>query len=64
MRKRHHGLAWGVFHRRFLPGWQIREGKTEMFRPWQVEVTRYRYRGTKITTPWSMRLPETPAQSA
>ncbi|EUA76217.1 reverse transcriptase family protein [Mycobacterium xenopi 4042] len=55
MRKRHHGLAWGVFHRRFLPNWQIREGKTAMFRPQKVEVTRYRYRGTKINTPWTAR---------
>ncbi|ORW28676.1 group II intron reverse transcriptase/maturase [Mycobacterium nebraskense] len=55
MRKRHHGLAWGVFHRRFLPNWQIREGKTAMFRPQKVEVTRYRYRGTKIITPWTAR---------
>jgi RNA-directed DNA polymerase len=56
MRKRHHGLAWGVFHRRFLPNWQIRQGKTAMFRPQRVEVTRYRYRGTKINTPWTARL--------
>nr|WP_167660003.1 group II intron reverse transcriptase/maturase [Nocardia mangyaensis] len=58
MRKRHHGLAWGVFCRRFLPGWQIRVGRTAMFRPWEVEVTRYRFRGYNIATPWSWRPPE------
>ncbi|WP_433709398.1 group II intron reverse transcriptase/maturase [Nocardia sp. CA-084685] len=64
MRKRHHGLAWGVFHRRFLPGWQIRDGKREMFRPQKIEVTRYRYRGTKIDTPWTVRPPVTAAAMA
>ena len=64
MRKRHHGLAWGVFHRKFLPGWQIRDGTTSMFRPQKVEVTRYRYRGTKINTPSSVRLPEISAHMA
>jgi hypothetical protein len=29
---------------------------TAMFRPQKVEVTRYRYRGTKINTPWTARL--------
>ncbi|MGW7674512.1 group II intron reverse transcriptase/maturase [Streptomyces sp. NPDC054775] len=64
MRKRHAGLAWGVFSRRFLPGWQIADGKTAMFRPEQVTVTRYRYRGAQITTPWTARLPEPAASTA
>jgi RNA-directed DNA polymerase len=64
MRKRHHGLSWGTFCRRFLPGWQIRDGKQEMFRPHKVEVSRYRYRGTKIPTPWSARPTETTATTA
>ena len=58
MRKRYLGLSWGVFCRRFLPGWQIRDGRTTMFRPERAEVTRYRYRGTKIATPWTARRPE------
>lgn len=64
MRKRHHGLSWGVFSRRFLPGWQIRDGRTAMFRPERVEVTRYRYRGTKIATPWTARPPQATAALA
>jgi RNA-directed DNA polymerase len=64
MRKRHAGLSWGVFCRRFLPGWQIVDGKTAMFRPEQVPVTRYRYRGTKITTPWAARPTEITATTA
>ena len=53
LRKRHRGLNWGTLSRRYLPGWEIRDGKTEMFRPRRVAVTRYRYRGTRIPTPWT-----------
>jgi retron-type reverse transcriptase len=53
MRKRHDGLNWGTLRRRYLPGWEIRDGQTEMFRPQQVAVDRYRYRGTQIPTPWT-----------
>ena len=31
----------------------IRDGGIEMFRPRAVAIERYRYRGTKIPTPWS-----------
>jgi RNA-directed DNA polymerase len=64
MRKRHHGLSWGTFCRRFLPQWQIRDGKAAMFRPQKVEVSRYRYRGTQIPTPWAARPTETVAAMA
>jgi RNA-directed DNA polymerase len=53
LRKRHHGLNWGTLHRRYLTGWEIRDGATEMFRPREVAVSRYRYRGTRIPTPWT-----------
>ncbi len=55
LRKRHHGLNWGTLHRRYLPGWEIRDGATEMFRPRKVAVSRYRYRGTRIPTPWTSK---------
>jgi RNA-directed DNA polymerase len=38
---------------RFLPGWQIRVGKIELFRPETVAIVRYRYRGARIPTPWA-----------
>ena len=38
--------------RRYLPGWEINDGETELFRPCRFAVVRYRYRGTKIPTPW------------
>jgi RNA-directed DNA polymerase len=55
LRKRHHGLNWGTLRRRYLPGWEIRDGGTEMFRPRRVAVSRYRYRGTRIPTPWTSK---------
>ena len=53
LRNRHVGLNKHTLVRRFLPGWQIRAEGIEMFRPRAVAIVRYRYRGTKIPTPWS-----------
>ena len=53
IRKRHNWLSWGTLRRRYLPGWEIRDGRTEMFRPRKVAIVRYRYRGTRILTPWT-----------
>jgi RNA-directed DNA polymerase len=53
VRKRHHGLSWGELIRRHLPGWEIRDGHTELFRPQTVATIRYRYRGSRIPTPWA-----------
>jgi RNA-directed DNA polymerase len=53
LRKRHHGLNWGTIRRRFLPGWEIRDGNTTLHRPRAVAITRYRYRGARIDTPWA-----------
>ncbi|MGH3567564.1 MAG: group II intron maturase-specific domain-containing protein [Pseudonocardia sp.] len=54
LRKRHVGLNMHTLARRFLPGWQIRAGKVELFRPRAVAIVRYRYRGSKIPNPWSI----------
>jgi RNA-directed DNA polymerase len=64
LRKRHVGLNKGTLVRRFLPGWQVRDGKLEMFRPQKVAIVRYRYRGTKIPTPWASEATESPAPAA
>lgn len=53
LRKRHLGLNWGTLHRRYLPGWEVRESSSELFRPARVEIVRYRYRGSRIPTPWA-----------
>jgi RNA-directed DNA polymerase len=39
--------------RRYLPNWAVRAEGVEMFRPHAVAIERYRYRGTRIPTPWS-----------
>jgi RNA-directed DNA polymerase len=65
LRKRHVGLNMHTLVRRYLPGWQIRAGGIEMFRPTDVAIERYRYRGTKILTPWSSApRPGSPAPAA
>lgn len=53
LKKRHPRLNMHTLVRRHLPGWQIRDGGIEFFRAWKVTVTRYRYRGAKIPTPWT-----------
>jgi RNA-directed DNA polymerase len=52
LRKRHAGLKMGTLVRRYLPGWKVRDGKVEMFRPQATPIVRYRYRGARIPTPW------------
>ena len=53
LRKRHVGLNMHTLVRRFLPRWRISAGGVEMFRPYSVNIERYRYRGAKIPTPWT-----------
>ena len=53
LRKRHSGLGKRVLVKRFLPRWEIRDDKAELFRPVRMPVTRYRYRGARIPTPWA-----------
>ena len=53
IRKRHHGLNWGTIRRRYLPNWEIRADNTTLYRPRAMAITRYRYRGAQIDTPWA-----------
>jgi RNA-directed DNA polymerase len=64
VRKRHLGLNWGTLHRRYLPNWQIRYGRTEMFRPQEIAIVRYRFRRTRIPTPWASIESGSPAPAA
>jgi RNA-directed DNA polymerase len=64
LRKRHLGLNMHTLVRRFLPGWEISDGGTTMFRPRAVAIERYRYRGTRIPTPWSSAATGSPAPAA
>jgi RNA-directed DNA polymerase len=60
LRKRHPRLNLHTLVRRYLPGWRVHAENVEMFRPQTVAIVRYRYRGTRIPTPWSSPQP-TPA---
>jgi RNA-directed DNA polymerase len=53
LRKRHLRLNMHTLVRRFLPGWKIRAERIEFFRAETVAIQRYRYRGTRIPTPWT-----------
>jgi RNA-directed DNA polymerase len=61
LRKRHDGLNKRTLVRRHLPGWKIRDGSIEMFRPQEIVIVRYRYRGARIPTPWPSEEPGSPA---
>ncbi len=54
--KKHGRLSWKRLKRRALPHGQPQEGGIVLMRVWQVPVERYRYRGTRIPTPWDAPL--------
>jgi RNA-directed DNA polymerase len=64
LKKRHLGLNMHTLVRRHLPGWEISDGGVDMFRPNRFAVERYRYRGTKIPTPWTSATTGPPASAA
>jgi RNA-directed DNA polymerase len=64
LKKRHLGLNMHTLVRRCLPGWEIGDGGIDMFRPNRFAVERYRYRGTKIPTPWESETTGPPAPAA
>ena len=54
IRKRHHGLSWKHIRRRLMGNsWNIAVDGTALFNPGGVKITRYRYRGMYIPTPWT-----------
>jgi RNA-directed DNA polymerase len=53
LRRKHPKASWGWLRRRYLPRWWPTHGKTALLRCGQVTVSRYRYRGAQIPTPWT-----------
>ena len=53
LRQRHLGLNWTAIRRRFLHGWEIVCDGITLYNPATVAITRYRYRGARIPSPWS-----------
>ena len=52
LRHKHHGRNWRWLRRRYLPDWWPTAETVSLYNPAGVKVTRYRYRGSKIPTPW------------
>lgn len=57
LRGKHHKRGWGWLRRRYFPDWTIHEAGVELFNVARVPVTRYRFRGAKIPTPWAVDAP-------
>jgi RNA-directed DNA polymerase len=60
LRHKHRKANWKQLRRRYLCGsraWWPTDGEQELFDPNRVPVTRYRYRGEQIPTPWDEPAP-------
>ncbi len=53
LRRKHRRLNWKQLRRRHLPRWWPTDGEMTLFDARAVPVTRYRYRGMVIPTPWT-----------
>jgi len=51
--RKHPRLNWRQLRGRYLPGWWPMEDGVALFNSGAVTVTRYRYRGQQIATPWA-----------
>jgi RNA-directed DNA polymerase len=52
LRHKHHGRNWRWLRRRYLPDWWPTAETVSLYNTAGVKTTRYRYRGSKIPTPW------------
>jgi len=53
LRRKHFRANWKFLRRRYFSnGWQLGQDGVKLFDTRAVPVTRYRYRGKKIPTPW------------
>lgn len=55
LRHKYRRANWTQLRRRSLPGWWPTEGEVTLFNPSAVTVSRYRYRGGRIPSPWAER---------
>ncbi|MFJ9370822.1 group II intron reverse transcriptase/maturase [Nocardia sp. NPDC101769] len=54
IRRKHRRMGWKELRRRYCSGgWWPTTATGQLFDPGRVHVTRYRYRGTAIPTPWT-----------
>jgi RNA-directed DNA polymerase len=52
LRRKYHRANWGELRRRHLPRWWPTDGEVTLFDPAKVAITRYRFRGAAIPSPW------------
>jgi RNA-directed DNA polymerase len=57
IRKQHDDLAWRTLRRRLIPNWEIAAGGVRLYEAKDTRVSRYRYRGYRIPTPWTELTP-------
>ena len=55
LRAKHPKVTWTWFRKRYFGKDKLAEAGVTLFRPDSVKVAPYRYRGTKIATPWKHR---------
>lgn len=54
IRRKHDRITWKQLRRRYCGGgWWPITARGRLFEPGRVSTTRYRYRGTRIPTPWT-----------
>ena len=56
LRRKHRGISWNELRRRYCGGkwWPITD-RGGLFNPEKVRITRYRYRGAAIPSPWPVK---------
>jgi RNA-directed DNA polymerase len=54
LHRKHQHASWTWLRGHYLPGWWPTDGEVRLLRPSTVPVTRYRYRGRSIPTPWTV----------
>ena len=64
LRHKHRRANWKWLRRRYLPGWRPTDDGVTMFNPTTIPITRYRYRGTRIPTPWTRTEQDTTSPAA
>jgi RNA-directed DNA polymerase len=52
LRRKHRRVTWKWLRQRYLPGWRPTDEGVILFNPTTTPITRYRYRGAKIPSPW------------
>jgi RNA-directed DNA polymerase len=52
LRHKYRRANWKELRRRHLPGWWPTDGEVTLFNPAKVAITRYRFRGAAIPSPW------------